>query len=157
MLQNYNQEQPVHVAAFLLGWILPGLGHISIGQKRRGVLIMVGILFLVTCGALVGGIDAVDHNKDGLWFIAQVWCGPVVLGIDLLNQLFIAPLPIADKATYVGLSHANEIGTLFIAMAGLMNFVVLLDLFQAKRGDDLVHIYTERKGDATCTESDEQQ
>lgn len=120
----------------MLGWLLPGLGHVSVGQKRRGFLIMGGALFLVFCGTLVGGIDAVDHNKDGLWFIAQVWCGPVVVGIDLLNQTFIAPLPIADKVTLVGLSHANEMGTLFIAMAGLMNFVVLLDVIQAKRGED---------------------
>ena len=127
---------PINFTAIVLGWLLPGLGHVSVGQKRRGFLIMGGVLFLVFCGALVGGIDAVDHNKDGLWFIAQVWCGPVVVGIDLFNQTFIAPLPIADKVTLVGLSHANEMGTLFIAMAGLMNFVVLLDVIQAKRGED---------------------
>lgn len=120
----------------MLGWILPGLGHVSIGQKRRGFLIMGGILFLVLCGVLIGGIDAVDHNKDGLWFIAQVWCGPIVVGVDLLNQALIAPLPATEKTTLVGLSHANEIGTLFIAMAGLMNFVVLLDVAQTKKGDD---------------------
>ena len=127
---------PINFTAIVLGWLLPGLGHVSVGQKRRGFLIMGGALFLVFCGTLVGGIDAVDHNKDGLWFIAQVWCGPVVVGIDLLNQTFIAPLPIADKVTLVGLSHANEMGTLFIAMAGLMNFVVLLDVIHAKRGED---------------------
>ncbi|HIA72225.1 MAG TPA: hypothetical protein EYO01_05970 [Phycisphaerales bacterium] len=131
-----NDSISINFTAIVLGWLLPGLGHVSVGQKRRGFLIMGGVLFLVFCGALVGGIDAVDHNKDGLWFIAQVWCGPVVIGIDLLNQTFIAPLPIADKVTLVGLSHANEMGTLFIAMAGLMNFVVLLDVIQAKRGED---------------------
>ena len=156
MPKNTNQEQPVHVTAIILGWILPGLGHISLGQKRRGTLIMVGILFLVLCGALVGGIDAVDHNKDGLWFIAQVWCGPIVIGIDLLNQTILAPLPIAGKATYVGLSHVNEIGTLCIAMAGLMNFVVLLDLLQAKQGDDLVCTFADRKGDASMCRGDKQ-
>jgi hypothetical protein len=156
MPKNTNQEQPMHVTAIILGWILPGLGHISLGQKRRGTLIMVGILFLVLCGALVGGIDAVDHNKDGLWFIAQVWCGPVVIGIDLLNQTILAPLPITGKATYVGLSHVNEIGTLCIAMAGLMNFVVLLDLLQAKQGDDLVCTFADRKGDASMGRGDKQ-
>ena len=109
---------------------------------------MFGIVFLVLSGVLVGGIDAVDHNQDGLWFIAQVWCGPIVIGIDLLNQVFIVPLPIAEKATLVGLSHANEIGTLFIAMAGLMNFVVLLDLFQAEQGEDLERRLVHRAEDS---------
>jgi len=98
---------------------------------------MFGVLFLVLCGILVGGIDAVDHKQDVLWFIAQVWCGPIVIGVDLLNQVFIAPLPIAERASLVGLSHANEIGTLFIAMAGLMNFVVMLDALQSKNKSDL--------------------
>lgn len=98
---------------------------------------MFGVIFLVFCGVLVGGIDAVDHRNDGLWFIAQVWCGPLVVGVDLMNQAWIASLPISKRATLVGLSHANEIGTLFIAMAGLMNFVVLLDVLHAKKNEDL--------------------
>jgi hypothetical protein len=130
-------DQSLNFTSFVLGWLLPGLGHLSIGQKRRGLLIMFGILFLVFCGVLVGGIDAVDHKKDALWFIAQVWCGPIVVGIDLLNQTFIAPLPTEQRVTLVGLSHANEIGTLFIAMAGLMNFVVMLDLLQLSHEHDL--------------------
>ena len=129
--------QPTQIGPAVLGWILPGMGHIAIGHKRRGLLIMFGVIFLVFCGVLVGGIDAVDHRNDGLWFIAQVWCGPLVVGVDLMNQAWIASLPISKRATLVGLSHANEIGTLFIAMAGLMNFVVLLDVLHAKKNEDL--------------------
>lgn len=130
-------EQPIQVGPAVLGWIVPGMGHIAIGHRRRGLLILIGVVFLVLCGVLVGGIDAVDHKNDGLWFIAQVWCGPIVVGVDLMNQAFVAPLPISQRATLVGLSHANEIGTLFIAMAGLMNFVVLLDVLHAKKNEDL--------------------
>lgn len=137
MTKSSTQSHQFHVGAVVLGWIIPGLGHISIGQKRRGFLIMAGVLFLVACGALVGGVDAVDHRNDGLWFIAQMWCGPIVIGIDLINQSWIAPMILSDRAIYVGLSHANEIGTLFIAMAGLMNFVVLLDVLQQGNNDDL--------------------
>ena len=137
MPSNTKHDSSLHLYAAALGWLLPGLGHFSLGQKRRGGLIMFGVLFLVVCGVLVGGIDAVDHKHDGLWFIAQVWCGPIVIGVDLINYSYIMPLPNAERASLVGLSHANEIGTLFIAMAGLMNFVVLLDLFQTARGHDI--------------------
>ena len=139
-----QSESTIRVGSVLLGWILPGMGHFSIGHRRRGLLIMSGVIFLVFCGALVGGIDAVDHKNDGLWFIAQVWCGPIVVAIDLMNQAWVASLPTSQRATLVGLSHANEIGTLFIAMAGLMNFVVLLDVLQAKSDDDL-----ERRAEST--------
>jgi hypothetical protein len=63
-----------------------------------------------------------------------------------MNQQLIVPLPVTQKATLVGLSHANEIGTLFIAMAGLMNFVVLLDVLQAKRNDDFERRATKPTG-----------
>ena len=89
---------PLPFFAVVLAWLLPGLGHICLGQKRRGFLIMFGILFLVFCGVLVGGIDAVDHVHDALWFIAQVWCGPVVVVVDMLTQLLIVPLPISERA-----------------------------------------------------------
>ena len=134
--QRDNDRTP-NVSACILGWICPGFGQITLGQKRRGFLIMFGVLFLVLCGVLIGGIDAVDHKKDFLWFIAQVWCGPIVLLIDFLNQWLIAPLPIPEKATFVGLSHANELGILFIAMAGLMNFVAMLDALQSGNKSDL--------------------
>ena len=101
-------------------------------------------------GVLVGGIAAVDHKNDSLWFVAQVWCGPIVLGTDMLNQVFIAPLSPAEKATYVGLSHANELGILFIAMAGLMNFVVLLDLLQPNQSGDLQKQFANRSSDKVC-------
>ena len=88
-------------------------------------------------GVLVGGIDAVDHKHDGLWFIAQVCCGPIVIAIDMATQFFIVDAPIEKRATLVGLSHVNEIGTLFVAMAGLMNLVVILDAMHAKSHVDL--------------------
>jgi hypothetical protein len=142
-MQDTKHKTNLDIVGVFLGWVLPGLGHLSQGQKRRGTLIMFGVLFLVCCGVFVGGIDAVDHKQDGLWFIAQVWCGPIVIAVDLLNQWFIAPLPISERATLVGLSHVNEIGILFIAMAGLMNFVAMLDVLQSKHKQDLERRFVE--------------
>ncbi|MBC8523068.1 hypothetical protein H8D29_03990 [PVC group bacterium] len=129
---NHSTQRGPNVLAAILGWIWPGLGHRSLGHRRRGRYLCFGVLFLVFVGLLVGGLDAVDHKNDGLWFIAQVFCGPIVIAFDLATQLIIAPAPIERRATMVGLSHVNEIGTLFIAMAGLMNFVVILDALHAK-------------------------
>jgi hypothetical protein len=134
----------LNIPVALLGWIWPGLGHWALGHRRRGRYICFGILFLVVVGVLVGGIDAVDHKNDGLWFIAQVFCGPIVIAIDTATQFLIIDAPIEKRATMVGLSHVNEIGTLFISMAGLMNFVVILDALQAKRNNDI-----ERRGKET--------
>ena len=151
MSTNQQSKLEVHIGPCVLGWILPGMGHFSIGHKRRGLLIMSGVMFLVFCGVLIGGIDAVDHKNDELWFIAQAWCGPIVIGVDLLNQALVAPLPTSQRATLVGLSHANEMGTLFVAMGGLMNFVVLLDVLYAKSNEDLERrVETTKEAGAPC-------
>ena len=139
-------QQPQLLAA-LLGWCLPGLGHISVGQKRRGKYILLGAMCLIIGGILIGGIDAVDQKNDFLWFLAQAGAGPVVILIDICTQNFVSSLPVDEKASLVGLSHVNEIGTLFIAMAGLMNIVMMLDVLYREPGDDIDRKLIRREGD----------
>ncbi len=134
--------QPV---AAVLAWVWPGLGHISLGQRKRGLLIMFGVLFLFLGGVLIGGVDVVDRRKDRLWFFAQSLCGPIAFGVDLVNQYVKSPhrfdrddskrLSEEEQRQYdrhlhrtTSLVHVNEIGTLFAALAGLMNLAVILDV-----------------------------
>lgn len=111
--------------AALLAWIWPGLGHLRLGQRRRGMLIMFGVLFLFLGGVLIGGVDVVDRRHDPLWFVAQALCGPIAFGADLANQRLLSDPQV--RLQRKSLSHINEFGTLFAALAGLMNLVVILD------------------------------
>ncbi len=129
----------------MLGWILPGLGHASLGDRRRGLLVGGGVLGLFLGGLLIGGLDVVDRREDHLWFLAQAGAGPVAWVADYANANLVAsgrfgelleaphPDPMAPRGTVVevsslkSLAHPNEMGTLFAAMAGLMNVVAVLD------------------------------
>ena len=126
--------------AAILAWLWPGLGHIQLGERRRGFLVMFGVLFLFVGGVLIGGIDSVDRREDRLWFLAQLLCGPIAMGVDVANQSIIKRLPPDWKVRYQqgdpevrrqlrhkGLGHVNEMGTLYSALAGLMNLVAILD------------------------------
>ena len=107
---------------------------------------MIGMLFLIGTGVLVGGVDCVDRKNDRLWFLAQAMGGPLVLAVDQINQAvvqspqrdwrrdqqlrqdFLAGEPsVLDELRRFGLGRVNEMGTLFVALAGLMNLVVILD------------------------------
>ncbi len=101
---------------------------------------MFGVLFLFGSGLLIGGIDSVDRRDDRLWFLAQALCGPIAMGVDLANQAIVKTLPSDWKQRYEqgdqdvrvrlrqkGLGHVNEMGTLYSALAGLMNLVAILD------------------------------
>ncbi len=87
---------------------------------------MAGVLFLFLGGVLIGGVDVVDRRNDKLWFFAQAVCGPIAFATDLVNQKFLSSSE--DVIKRKSISHVNEIGTLFTALAGLMNLVVILDV-----------------------------
>ena len=132
----------------VLNWAFPGLGHVVLGHRKRGFLGMAAILGMFGCGLLIGGIDAVDSVEDAPWFIAQSGNGPIALATDWANQNILktgkvgellpapAPLdplgrPLPGKHTmssFKGLGSANEFGTLFIALGGLMNFILVMDI-----------------------------
>ncbi len=111
---------------------------------------MAGMFLLIGGGLFVGGLDAVDRREDRLWFVAQAGCGPIVFALDFGNETLLKtgrigslldrPMPPGAPRTGAvvsdrkGLAHANEFGTLFIALAGMMNVVVILDA-GFRRGD----------------------
>ncbi|HRP64267.1 MAG TPA: hypothetical protein PK400_13285 [Phycisphaerales bacterium] len=125
-----TSKEPAPVREFslfaaVLAWLWPGLGHISLGERKRGVFIMIGVLFLFFTGLLVGGVSSVDRREERLWFLAQGLCGPIAFGADYVHQSYVKGLPPERKV--VALAHVSEMGILFIALAGLMNLVVILD------------------------------
>lgn len=138
--QAQRELRPVPL---LLAWLWPGLGHMALGEAARGRRIMAGVLLLVLSGLLIGGIDSVDRREDTLWFLPQAGCGPLAFVLDGANAALLKSgrigtlLPVPEPApgsaggrmisSRRGLAHPNEFGTLFIALAGLLNVVVILD------------------------------
>jgi len=132
----------------LLAFLFPGLGHLSMGERKRGLLAMAAVLGMFLTGLAVGGVDAVDSVEDAPWFIAQSANGPIAVGADLLNQhvvkkgkvgeLLPAPAPTDPTgrplpgqftvSSLKGLGAANEFGTLFIALGGLLNLILVMDV-----------------------------
>lgn len=115
--------------AGLMALVVPGLGHLMLGMPRRGRLIALGVLGLFGTGLLIGGLDAVDSERDRWWFYAQALTGPVAFIADTIH------IALRHKGEIIqGLGRMNEIGTLSCALAGLMNAVAVLDaMFPALR------------------------
>lgn len=136
--------------AFLLGLVLPGLGHWSMGEKGRAARILVGFMVLWFGGLLIGGPMSVTFQTPAfanpgavegtrLWFLPQAGAGPIafvtaVVGERLMpmgeGDLVEVNLPDGSTGTisrHTPLGHAADFGTLFCALAGLMNVAVALD------------------------------
>jgi TM2 domain-containing membrane protein YozV len=141
-------------AAGFLALILPGLGHLYRGHRRRAAYIALGILGLFASGLLIGGIDSVDSREDRIWFLGQALVGPIAFGVDHLHQTrfkVIDPITNHPRSADPGeardprtarpytsprgegppniksLGKVNELGTLFSTIAGMLNLIVILD------------------------------
>jgi len=108
------------------------------------------VLGLFFGGMFIGGVDVIDRKEDSVWFYGQAMVGPIAFGVDWIHQnkfKVIDPTTkqrrsanpdegrgedgIAVKGgkppNEKSLGKVNELGTLFATIAGMLNFIVILD------------------------------
>lgn len=110
---------------------------------------MLTIAALYLAGLLVGGLDVVDSREDSLWFAAQTIAGPTTIVVNYVHLGYLKPRAEAaihraerdaggarDALPYVrSIGRVNEMGTLFCAMAGLLNLLVIIDVIYRLDGN----------------------
>ncbi len=146
--ENAPPQQLVALAA----WLLPGAGYWLIGQRARSLVIGITILLLFAMGLWIGGMRVVElpppEPRDTQsyparllnqrpWLIGQVLTGPVsFVPLLLESRMGISPQPLnnngerpASPEGALPASHArvNEIGTLYTAVAGMLNLLAIID------------------------------
>lgn len=146
-----RQPERFEPLALLAAAAIPGLGHIVLGEVRRGVLIAAGVLGLFFGGMFIGGIDVVDRQEDGVWFLGQALVGPIAFATDYIHQSqfkvrdqVLGPDPRDPRRAVTrditrtrrpdenpgnskSLGRMNELGTLFSAIAGMLNLIAVID------------------------------
>lgn len=139
------------------GWLVPGAGYWVIGQRARGATIGMTIVVLYLLGLLISGIRVLDvpgYDSDGIqirinpqgrrvsspdggwvlthggliaevankpWFVPQIMAGPITL--------ISAGFSVRAAQEGAPRSHARlaEIGTLYTAIAGMLNLMAIID------------------------------
>jgi hypothetical protein len=114
------------VAAALSAWLVPGLGHILLGERRRGTILMLTLMLLWLAGLVIGGIGVIDHEQKWWWFCGQMLAAPSVL-VDWLRPM------VSDVEASLG--RVAEQGTLYVTLAGLLNLVAILDVLYRDPND----------------------
>jgi hypothetical protein len=113
-------------ACFLLGWLVPGLGHIAQKKFMKGLVFFVCILGMTGLGLVMGGKIYPLQAQNPLTILAFF----ADIGNGLLYLLSLL-LPIG---TGVMKNVTFEFGTAYLAGAGLLNYLVALDALDVARG-----------------------
>ncbi len=115
------------VAAVLLAWIWPGLGHLYLRRRYKGLVLMAAIAALFVLGVSMDSSLQLHVGLEDplalLFSLAQIGVGtPYVLA-----RLMGYEAGLVTSPTY-------EYGNTFTAVAGLLNILVLLDALDTARG-----------------------
>jgi hypothetical protein len=124
-----TQTQPMtamSVIAPVVGWLIPGAGHLI--QKRwiRGILLMASVVTMFVLGlAMQGRVYQPNGGDilDILGFIGDVGAG----GLYILSRI--------NEWGHVVVAHATaDYGTKYIIVAGLLNFICVADAYHIAIG-----------------------
>jgi len=131
------KEMPArwNFAAAFLGWLLPGLGHFARGQPQRAVVLGTTIGTLWLTGLLIGGISVIDRSNQPAWFLGQMLVAPSFVANGYRERLVAEHA--ATRRTFdpqdeppfePAFARAQEQGTLFTSLAGLLNLLAIIDV-----------------------------
>jgi hypothetical protein len=110
----------------VLSWLVPGVGHLWFGRREKGIVFLVALPLMFATGIwLEGRIFPFDFSEPlvGLAALANLGIGLtwfVARALDVGHGLVTA-------ATY-------EYGNTFMIVAGLLNFLVMLDAYDIGMG-----------------------
>jgi hypothetical protein len=108
--------------AAITAWLVPGLGHLLLGRWGRALVFFAAVGGLVVTGYLLRGNVFPPHSGDPfgtLGFLADAGTG----AFYYFSRMFEAAGPDVSRA-------AGDYGTRFIAAAGVVNVLAVLDAIE---------------------------
>ena len=113
-------------AALIVGWLVPGAGHIILGKWGRGLLLLVSVVGMFAIGVALRGkvyLPNTGEPLDMLGFAGDLGSG-VLYGLARLFDWGQAPV----------LTAVADYGSKFIVVAGLLNIVAAVDAHSLASG-----------------------
>lgn len=118
--------------AGVLGWLVPGLGHFLQGRWWRGLILGGAVWAMFIAGLWLGGhLFPLSNPNDGSSLLLQV--PPVIanLGAGVLYLFcYLTETGFTDQASRA----TYEYGNTFLLVAGLLNYLIMLDAFDIGAG-----------------------
>jgi hypothetical protein len=109
-----------------VAWAMPGAGHLWLGRRQKGVIFLAALLAMFVLGLwLEGRIFPLEPSEP---LVALAAIANFGVGIPwLLARMFDLGSGTVTAVTY-------EYGNSFLIVAGLLNFLVMLDAYDIAAG-----------------------
>jgi uncharacterized protein DUF6677 len=117
----------------LAGWLVPGGGHFLLGRWGRGLLLGGAVWVMFFAGLWMGGhlFPKVGPYDEGMTVLLQV--PPVIANLGT-GALYLFCLLTDTGFTDQAALATYEYGNTFLLVAGLLNYLLMLDAFDIGAG-----------------------
>jgi hypothetical protein len=120
------QTQGFLYGALILGWLVPGAGHLLTRHWIRAVFIFLAITLMFFLGIAMQAKVYIPNTSDPLDMLG--FCGDLGSGIlYLIARVFSLGAPTVQLVT-------ADYGTKFVVVAGLLNFIAAVDAHNLRIG-----------------------
>ena len=101
----------------LMGWFVPGAGHLMINEKKHAIIIFVTIALTFAAGLYIGSIGVINPVGAKPWYVAQIMNSPAVAAIGQMTR----------AGNYPVFGRPNEIGQIYTSITGLLNLLCIVN------------------------------
>ena len=119
-------EPGMLVLLCLAAWMVPGAGHLWMGRRQKGIVFLLALPLMFLIGLLLKGRVFPFELSDplvGLAAVANLLAGAPWILSRMMD---------AGAGTVTAVSY--EYGNCFLIVAGLLNFLVILDAYDIALG-----------------------
>jgi hypothetical protein len=119
-------EPGMLVLVCLAAWAIPGAGHLWLGRKQKGLVFFLALTTMFATGLLLNG--RLFPFEFGEVLVALAAFANFGLGLPwIIARTFDLGIGVVTSVTW-------EYGNTFLIVAGLLNFLVVLDAFDIATG-----------------------
>jgi hypothetical protein len=101
----------------LMGWFVPGAGHLMINEKKHAIIIFVTIALTFATGLYIGSIGVINPVGAKPWYVAQIMNSPAVAALGRITA----------AGNYPVYGRPGEIGQIYTSIAGLLNLLCIVN------------------------------
>lgn len=113
------------VAAYVVGWMVPGAGHFMMGRRHKGLIFFGLLAGVYVFGLFLSNFRMVGFEDNPFYYVGQFGSGLTLLVGGLLEFEKASPRAGLPLSWF-------DVGLLYVCAAGLLNYIIALNALEIR-------------------------